>query len=165
MVVKCRVKVLYLKIKNASRFGRQQGKRVNLKTKLARKQSMPRPVTLLKKRLQRKCYVFVLGAKKCSIFGRFGVFCFHIGFVFRFAILTYYHELSISNYNRRFLTNSRQINFKKRQVIVFRKSCETGLKKLFSYRHPTLDLRVGLVGRIFLCFGEGQSHSQGLTTF
>ena len=114
MVVKCRVKVLYLKIKNASRFGRQQGKRVNLKTKLARKQSMPRPVTLLKKRLQRKCYVFVLGAKKCSIFGRFGVFCFHIGFVFRFAILTYYHELSISNYNRRFLTNSRQINFKKR---------------------------------------------------
>ena len=42
---------------------------------------------------------------------------------------------------------------------------KAGLKKVFVGRHSTLGLRVGQSIRIFLYFGEGQSHSQCLTIF
>ena len=35
-------------------------------------------------------YVFVLGGKKCSFFGKFGVLCFLETSVLTFAILPYY---------------------------------------------------------------------------
>ena len=36
---------------------------------------------------------------------------------------------------------------------------------LFLWRHPTLGLQLGSVGRDFFYFGEGQSRYQGLTAF
>ena len=42
---------------------------------------------------------------------------------------------------------------------------EAGLNNLFVYRHPTLGLRVGSVGRDFVYFVEGRSHSQALWLF
>ena len=65
-----------------------KGKRVNLKTELRRKQSTPnfsKNEHFLPP--DAHTYVCVLGGKKCSVFGKFGVLCFPLTSVLRFTLL------------------------------------------------------------------------------
>ena len=39
----------------------------------------------------------VSGGKKCSFFGKFGVFCFPVTIVLRFALLPYYQRITYSS--------------------------------------------------------------------
>ena len=43
-------------------------------------------------------YVCISGGKKCSFFGKFGVFCFLETPVLRFALLPYYRRVMLSTY-------------------------------------------------------------------
>ena len=66
-------------------------KRANLETSLTRKQStqnFPKNEHFLPPDMH--TYVCVSGGKKCSIFGKFGMLCFLVTSVLRFALLPYY---------------------------------------------------------------------------
>ena len=66
-------------------------KRANLETNLTRKQStqnFPKNEHFLPPDMH--TYVCVSGGKKCSIFGKFGMLCFLVTSVLRFALLPYY---------------------------------------------------------------------------
>ena len=66
----------------------------NLKTEVTRKLIMPNfPKNEHFLPLDRYTYVCVSGGKKCSFFGKFGVLCFLITSVLRFAILQYYRRI------------------------------------------------------------------------
>ena len=66
-------------------------KRANLETNLTRKQStqnFPKNEHFLPPDMH--TYVCVSGGEKCSIFGKFGMLCFLVTSVLRFALLPYY---------------------------------------------------------------------------
>ena len=73
--------------------------KVESKTEVTRKQST---VNFLKKvhflSPDTHAYVCVSGGQKCSLFGKFGVFCFLVTSVLRSALLPYYRRVQIKNH-------------------------------------------------------------------
>ena len=64
---------------------------LNLKTEVTRKQSKPNiPKNQHFLPPDAHTYLCISGGKKCSFFGKFGVFCFLITLILRFALLSYY---------------------------------------------------------------------------
>ena len=75
---------------------RQQGKRVNLKSGVTRKQSTPN-FSENEHFLPHYTHTFVcvLGSKKCLFLGKFGMLCFLVTPVLRFALLPYYRRIIV----------------------------------------------------------------------
>ena len=57
----------------------------NLKTEVTRKQSTPN--------FRKNEHFLPQGGKKCSFFGKFGVVCFLVTSILRFALLPYYRRI------------------------------------------------------------------------